>query len=376
MTELDAVVRRHGYHAIRVKDVVRETDDTRSFVLDIPAELRDDFGYRSGQFCTFRIHVDGAEHSRCYSMSSAPETDDDLTVTVKRVPGGIVSNWLNDHVAAGDLLEVTRPAGMFCIRPGERPVVGFCGGSGVTPVISIAKSVLSSTARPVHLLYANRDPGSVIFDRGLDDLLERHPERLAVRRHFDADGGFLDAAAIVAFVEASGVGTDADCYICGPGPFMDIVERALVDLGVPPDHIFIERFVTPDAPGGPATAGTDDATTAAADPTDADADAATPDDEGAGALPENIVLIVRGKKHELPYKAGDTVLGTARRAGLQTPYSCEAGSCATCMALLREGTVAMRTNDVLEDDEVAEGWVLTCQSEPTSPTLTIEFEPM
>ncbi len=167
MTEIDDVVRRHGYHRLRVKAVVEETDDTRSFVLDVPGELREAFRYQPGQFCSFRVHIDDDEHARCYSMSSAPDTDDDLTVTVKRVPGGLVSNWLNDHVSAGDLLEVTRPAGTFCVRPADRPVIAFCGGSGVTPVMSIAKSVLAASPRPVHLLYANRDRGSVIFDEPL-----------------------------------------------------------------------------------------------------------------------------------------------------------------------------------------------------------------
>jgi ferredoxin-NADP reductase len=167
VTEHTEVLNRHGYHPLRVKAVVQETHDTRSFVLDVPPDLRELFQYRPGQFCTFRVRVGDDEVARCYSMSSAPEVDTDLTVTVKRVPGGIVSNWLNDHVADGDVLEVTRPSGTFCVREGDRPVIGFCGGSGVTPVISIAKSVLASSERPVDVLYANRDHRSVIFDGDL-----------------------------------------------------------------------------------------------------------------------------------------------------------------------------------------------------------------
>src|SRR5436305_8691373 len=148
MADYEHVRRDHGFHALRVREVVQETDDTRSLVLDVPDELRETFRYRAGQFCTFRVHVGDEELHRSYSMSSAPEVDRDLTVTVKRVPGGAVSNWFNDEVAAGDVLEVTRPAGVFCVREGERPVVAFCGGSGVTPVMSIAKSVLTTSARP------------------------------------------------------------------------------------------------------------------------------------------------------------------------------------------------------------------------------------
>jgi len=355
VTELDDVVRRHGYHLLPVKEVVDETHDTRSFVLDVPADLQDAFRYRPGQFCTFRVHVDEVEHARCYSMSSAPDTDGDLTVTVKRVPGGTVSNWLNDHVAVGDHLEVTRPSGTFCVPPGDRPVIGLCGGSGVTPVMSIAKSVLASSSRPVRLLYANRDPDSVIFDGPLAALQQRHPDRLDLRRHFDSEGGFLDATAIVDFLGGS---VDADFFICGPGPFMDLVEGVLTDLGVDPDAIFIERFVTPGQ----------------AEPAAATPAAPAPTDEVPVA--ESIVLILRGKKNQIPYRAGDTVLETARRANLQAPYSCEAGSCATCMALVREGAVTMRTNDALTEDEVQEGWVLTCQSVPVSSSLTIEYEPL
>jgi 3-ketosteroid 9alpha-monooxygenase subunit B len=363
MTAHTDVLSRHGYHTLRVKAVVDETHDTRSLVLDVPPELRDAFAYRPGQFCSFRIHVGDDEVARCYSMSSAPETDGDLTVTVKRVPGGVVSNWLNDHVTAGDVLEVTRPSGSFCVRPGDRPVIGFCGGSGVTPVISIAKSVLASTARPVELLYANRDRRSVIFEAALRRLEEAEPDRFGVRHHIDADAGLIDAAAITAFVAGR---VDADFFICGPAPFMDLVETTLLGLGVDPASIAIERF-------------------AAASPAERDLDAAVggdgaaaPDDrsEAGTEVPEQIVLILKGKKHRLDHRAGDTVLETARRGNVSTPYSCEAGNCATCMALVREGTVVMRVNDALEPDEVEEGWVLTCQSLPTSASLTVEFEPL
>jgi 3-ketosteroid 9alpha-monooxygenase subunit B len=371
MADHDDVRSRHGFHALRVKAVVQETHDTRSFVLDVPADLRDDFRYRPGQYCTFRIHVDDDEHARCYSMSSAPETDDDLTVTVKRVPGGVVSNWLNDHVAEGDVLEVTRPSGSFCVRPGDRPVIGFCGGSGVTPVISIAKSVLASTSRPVTLLYANRDERSVIFDDALRALLDGHDDRMSVHRHLDADAGFVDAATIAGLVDGR---LDADFYVCGPGPFMDLVEQTLLGLGVDPAAIAVERFVAPGS-AGQAGAPPDGELEPAAATTDTDADIDT-DTAAAEHGPESIVVILKGKKHELAYRAGDTVLETARRANLATPYSCEAGSCATCMAFLREGTVRMRVNDALDPDEVEEGWVLTCQSLPTAASLTVEFEPL
>ncbi len=351
----DEVRRAHGYHPVRVKRIVQETADARSFVLDVPAELADTFRYLPGQFCTFRVHVGGDEYLRSYSMSSAPETDSDLIVTVKRVPGGVVSNWLLDHVSEGDVLETTKPAGVFCVQDRERPVVAFCGGSGVTPVMSITKSLLASTQRPIALLYANRDRGSVIFQDELHDLATRHPGRLAVHHHHDVISGFLDRAAILAFIAGA---ADADVYICGPGPFMDLVETTLLEVGVDTDRIFIERFVNAGQSTRPV----------AADPVDA-APVSTESD-----VPEAVTVILKGKRHTVAYQPGDTLLETARRGALAAPYSCEAGNCATCMALMCEGSATMRVNNALTPEEIAEGWVLTCQAIPQGSTVTVEYE--
>ena len=344
------VRRAHGYHTLTVKGIVLETEDTRSFVLDVPAGLGDTFSYQPGQFCTFRLHIDGEEQLRSYSMSSAPETDADLTVTVKRVPGGLVSNWLLDHVAVGDQLETTRPAGVFCLRDTAAPVVAFCGGSGVTPVLSLAKSALASTDRSVKLIYANRNQDSVIFAGTLDAMRRAYPDRLLVHHHLDTDAGFLVADAIAQFAGGPG----SDFYICGPGPFMDLVETTLLGIGVGPDHIFIERFLVGDQPATPVGAESDPTT----------------------VVPDTVTVIMKGKKTAVAYQRGDTLLETARRGGLRPPFSCEAGDCATCMAILREGAATMRVNNALTAEEVAEGWVLTCQALPTSPTVTVEYEAM
>jgi ferredoxin-NADP reductase len=344
--------REHGFHPLRVKEIIEETPDTVSVVLEVPDDLRDLFEYEAGQFCTFRVPIGDDEVLRSYSMSSAPEVDGELTVTVKRVPGGLVSNWLHDRVAVGDTLQVTKPAGVFCAREGERPIVAFCGGSGVTPVMSIAKSVLARTERPVRVLYANRDRDSVIFHGQLEDLASRHPERVHVHHHLDDDAGFVDAGKIAAFAAEH---LDADFYICGPTPFMDLVEATLVELGVDPERTAIERFVN----AGQAVPDE----SASVDETSAD-----------GAVPDTVTLILKGKRHEVAYQPGDTVLETARRGGLQAPFSCEAGNCATCMALVHEGSVRMRANNALTPDEVDEGWILTCQSVPQSDTLTVEYE--
>ena len=353
MSGHDPVLRQHGYHSLRIARVVPETHDASSFVLDVPPELEEIFRYQAGQFCTFRVHVDDDEHLRSYSMSSAPATDGELTVTVKRVAGGLVSNWFLDNLSEDDTIELTKPAGVFCPRDSEGPVVGFCGGSGITPVMSIAKHVLATTERPVRLLYANRDRNSVIFDAALADLGAEHPGRLQVWHHFDEDDGFLTTEAIAQFVATD---LDADIYICGPGPFMDLVESTVQAEGVTPERIFIERFLVEPA-----------------EKTDA-----LIDDEAAGGadpeVPDEVTVTLGGKTLVVHYQPGDTLLETARRGGLRPPFSCEAGNCATCMAFLKEGSVRMRANNALTPEEVEEGWVLTCQSLPSGRTVTVEYE--
>jgi ferredoxin-NADP reductase len=353
VSDHNPVLRQHGYHSLRIARVIAETPDASSFVLDVPAELKETFRYAPGQFCTIRVHIDGDEQLRSYSMSSAPATDDDLTVTVKRVAGGLVSNWLLDNLSEGDTIELTRPAGVFCPQESTQPVLGFCGGSGITPVMSITKHVLATTQRSVRLLYANRDDASVIFDTAFAALDAEYPDRLEVRHHFDTDQGFVTPESIARFVATD---LHADCYICGPGPFMDLVESELQTLGLAPEHIFIERFLVEKA----------------------EKTKALIDDEAAGdastVVPEEVTVTLGGKTVVARYRPGDTLLETARRGGLRPPFSCEAGNCATCMAFLVEGSVRMRANNALTPEEVEEGWVLTCQSLPLGQAVTVQYE--
>lgn len=334
--------RDHGFHPVRITRIIQETPDTRTYVLDAP------FPYRAGQFVTIKA----CGTLRSYSMSSSPETDTELMTTVKRVPGGLVSNWMHDHLAPGDVVETTLPAGVFCLREGDEadtarelagPVVAFCGGSGITPILSLAKSALAGTGRPVRVLAADRDAGAVIFADALAELAERYPRRFSVRHHLDDRQGFVTADQVREF---AGGDTDADFYLCGPAPFMELVENALLAHGTAPERIFVERF------------------TQAADP----APDAVPEREGV------LTLVLSGKPHTLAQRSGETFLESARRAGLAPPFSCEAGNCATCIAHVTEGEATMRVNNALDEDEVAEGWVLTCQGEPATPYVTVVYE--
>ena len=339
--------RDHAFHSLRISRVVDETADARSFVLDVPAELADAFAYRPGQFVTHRVWIDGRPHLRCYSMSSSPDVDDEFRVTVKRVAGGVVSNWMIDNLRAGDTIDTTCPAGLFCLPPGEGDgdVVAFAGGSGITPVISLAKTALAATSRRVSLLYANRDRDSIIFDTLLDRLRDQYPDRLGVVHRLDVEHGFIDEEAVRAFAEND---AGADYFICGPPPFMDIVESTLLATGVDADRIHIERF-TPAA-------------------------AASPTVESSTTDACQVTIELGGRTDTVEHHPGTTILQTARELGMAPPFSCESGSCATCMAKLVEGEVSMFVNNALTDDELDEGWVLTCQSVPTTPSVHVVYE--
>ena len=333
----------HEYHALQIVDVVAETADSRSFVLEVPADLAGTFAYAAGQFCTFRATIDGSEVVRCYSMSSSPDVGDPFVTTVKRVPGGAMSNWMIDSLGVGDRIDVMRPAGLFVLHDADVPIVAFAGGSGITPVISIVKTALATTAREIVLVYANRDADSVIFGAELDRLEVESGGRLTVHRHLDAEAGFLDADACVALV---GERRDAHFYVCGPGPYMDVVEAALERIGVRPSQLFIERFVTP----GEVPTLTESSHT------------------------ESLTVKLAGRKHTIDYTLGDTILDATRRAGLKAPFSCESGSCATCMAHLDTGAASMRVNNALTPAEVDDGWVLTCQAIPTSTEVFVNYD--
>lgn len=337
------MARERDYCSLTVIGVTDETADARSFVLDIPAALTDRFTYAAGQFCMFRATVGGESVARCYSMSSSPEMGDPFTVTVKRVPGGKMSNWMNDHLRPGDSLDAMPPAGLFVLRSAPTPIVAFAGGSGITPVLSLIKTALVSTPREVVLIYANREPGSVIFAGALERLRARSGERLSIHHHLDSEQGFLDAAACGELV---GDRAHADFYVCGPASFMEVVGAGLMRRGVDPGRVFIERFELP-------------------------ADARAPD---APSETESVLIRLDGRRHSIVYQPGDTILETARRAGLKPPFSCEAGNCATCMAHLDAGAVAMRANHALGADEVERGWILTCQAVPTSRQVVIDYD--
>lgn len=334
------------YHDLRVTAVTRETADCCSIELAVPEELSGAFRYRAGQHLTLRLPWGEFEVTRCYSLSSCSELGEAPKIAVKRVDGGRVSNWLNDELAPGDTLACSVPDGRFVLDPKTRsstPLFLFAGGSGITPIISLLKSALHSTERSVTLLYANRDRNSVIFGEELARLAEAHPERFALHRHFDSDDGYLDARRVRALLPPVDI---AEFYVCGPEPFMNLVETTLDEAGVHPELVYVERFVSP---------------------LDPDRVGAAPSvDLESLPAPDTFSLWLHGRSRTVPYVKGKTLLECARAAGLEPPHSCESGFCGSCMSAVKTGKVEMRTHEALCERDIARGVALLCQSVPAS----------
>lgn len=337
-----------AYHQLRIAKIIQETPDARSFVFDVPPTLADTFKYKAGQFLTFRVpHADGA-FNRCYSLSSAPETDGNPKVTVKRVSGGRGSNWFNDALKEGGTIEVMPPAGRFVLGDDDAPLLLFGGGSGITPMMSLIKSALRSGKRPMRLFYANRDRQSVIFDAEFAALAAAHPGRLEVVHHLDATQGLIKPEEIVAVMKGFEAG---EAYLCGPAPFMSLVEETLFEHGMPRDKVRLERF---EASGNEAVP-------------------IEPSEQG-DVIPSHITIHFEGKVHKVAYKKGQTILEAARAGGLNPLSSCEEGFCASCAAKSIKGKVLLAKNDIYTPDDLANNWILTCQGHCFGPEVEITYD--
>lgn len=334
----------HDYFPLPVVEVIAETDSAISIVLDVPAEWEEHFHYRPGQFLTLRVPVDGKFRHRCYSLSSAPELDARHKITVKRVEGGLVSNWLCEAARTGAPILVQPPAGHFVPASLDDDVLLFAAGSGITPVMSILKSVLAHGGGRATMLYANRDERSVIFAEELRRLAAAHPGRFAVTHWLESVQGLPSVAQLGGLVERWGAG---EAFICGPEPFMLGVSEALVALGMDDERIHLERFVSlPD------------------EDTAAPVAAAGPD--------ATLTVGIDGEEHVLAWPRASKMLDVMLAAGLDAPYSCRVGGCSACMCRVESGQVRMANNLVLDEREQAEGWVLACQSLPESDAVRIE----
>jgi ring-1,2-phenylacetyl-CoA epoxidase subunit PaaE len=354
-----------SFHPLTIAEVIDETAEARSIRFHVPEELRESFAFTPGQHLTLRADIGGEEVRRNYSLCTAPE-DGQLKVTVKRIAGGLFSNWANDNLAPGATIDVMPPHGSFtwAFDPAAaNHYVGFAGGSGITPVMSLLKTALQTEpGSRFTLFYGNRDSQSVIFLEELGRLKNRFMERLEVH-HFLAEeaeeielfNGMLDRAKcdeiLSTLVEPNEV---AAFFICGPGPMMDAAEAALLDRGVDKQRVHLERF-TADRPPEALQAQLDAMSRAA---------------EGLTML-----VTLDGRKRRVPFsQAAGNILDSARAAGLPAPFACKAGVCATCRARVVSGSAEMAARYGLTDEEVAAGYILTCQSVPKGDGLEVDYD--
>jgi 3-ketosteroid 9alpha-monooxygenase subunit B len=338
-----------GSHRLIVRAVVRETDDACSVVLEPPAGA--DFSYRPGQFLTLRIPTAAGPVARCYSLCSSPHVDDVLRIAVKRVRDGAGSNWINETLAVGDEIECLVPGGVFTPKSFDDDLLLFAGGSGITPVLSILTSALAIGTGRIVLVYANQHEKSVMFADRLRALAEEHPDRLHVLHWLESVQGLPSRTLLKAFIAPYSSYT---AFLCGPSPFMETVTHALRDCGVPPARIHIERFQS-----------------LVEDPFDLSPAAAAPADEAGETTRLQVEL--DGETHEFAWPRQTRLLDLLLAKGLKAPYSCRQGLCSACACILDEGEVKMLTNEILEQEDLDEGYVLGCQSLPLTDTVKVRY---
>jgi ring-1,2-phenylacetyl-CoA epoxidase subunit PaaE len=352
------------FHALKVAEIVPETAEANSIRFDIPAELRAAFSFKAGQHLTLRATIDGDEVRRNYSLCTAP-AESDWMVTVKRIGGGLFSNWVGDRLKAGDTVEVMVPHGSFTTEfnaANQRHLVGIAGGSGITPVMSLIKTLLREEPESrFTLLYGNRDSSSVIFLEALAGLKDKHLGRFEIYHFLDAEeqdielfNGMLNRERLeeaIAHLVPDAADVDG-WFICGPGPMMDAAEGALLDRNVPKERIHIERFTADRPPEAVAQ------------------EIAQLQTQAEGAT---VSVTLDGRTRRVPFTAGN-ILDSARAAGLPAPFACKAGVCATCRAKVTKGKVEMAVHYGLTDEEVADGYVLTCQSVPLGDGVAVDYD--
>jgi len=352
------------FHALRVAEIVPETSEANSIRFEIPAELRERFAFRAGQHLTLRATINGEEVRRNYSLCTHP-ADGDWMVTVKRIGGGLFSNWVGDTLKAGDTVDVMPPHGSFTCEfdvSKSRHLVGIAGGSGITPVMSLVRTLLADEPNShFTLFYGNRDSSSVIFLEALAGLKDRYLGRLEIYHFLDAEeqdielfNGMLTRERLEEAIPAL-VPDAAEVdgwFICGPGPMMDAAEGVLLDRNVPKDRIHIERFTADRPPEAVAK------------------EMAQLQTQAEGVT---VAVTLDGRTRRVPFTQGN-ILDSARVSGLPAPFACKAGVCATCRAKVTKGKVEMAVHYGLTDEEVAEGYVLTCQSVPLGDGVAVDYD--
>ncbi|MDP3889975.1 ferredoxin--NADP reductase [Nocardioides sp.] len=354
-------------YVLDVVEVVEETADAHSIVLRVPDELAELFSYRPGQFLTVAVPSDQTGIvARCYSLSSAPGDEAGHQITVKRTPDGYASNWICDNLRAGDTLRVLPPSGIFSPKDLDADLLLFGAGSGITPVMSILKTALRRGSGRIVLFYANRDEASVIFRAELQALQEAHPDRFTLVHWLESVQGLPSQDQLARFASYF---TSFTAFVCGPGPFMKAATSALKGLEFPRERRHQEKFVS--LGGNPFG---DVEEMRAAEATIAEADDHEDTDAPALGGPVALEVELDGEHYAFDDYDGDKpVLQFLEDKGVPAPFSCREGNCSACACVVLEGEVRMLHNDVLDEDDLADGIRLACQSLPLTEKLKITY---
>jgi len=369
----------HSYQPLRIAGIGRETAEAVVVSLDVPPALAADFRFVPGQHIPVRAIIDGAEQRRTYSICCGPG-EDGLRIAIKRVAGGLFSNWANDVLKAGDTLEAAPPAGRFVLPDGAgeaRHVLAFAAGVGITPILAMVKQALAREPQTrVTLLYGNRGPDTILFAEELEDLKDRHLGRFTLLHtlsHGEEGGAPLLEGRITADKVRALAGRlfepaeVAHVFLCGPGAMIKDVRGALLGLGMPARKVHFELF----APASPSPAPAPHPS-----PRPPPGQAFPAEGRREGVAGAEVVAILDGIRHRFTVPPGGRVVDAALAAGVRVPFSCKGGMCCTCRARLIEGEARMALNYSLEPWEIERGFILTCQAVPTSERLVLDYDQM
>ena len=357
------------FHSLKVSRVQRETPQAVSVTFDLPSELSEAFRFEPGQYTTLRLEIGGEQLNRSYSFCSAPALSEPLTIAVKEVFQGKASGFINRSLREGMSIQLMEPMGNFHVpmAAGNRKhYLLFAGGSGITPVFSILKSVLAIEKESrLTLFYGNTAEEQIIFRNAIRELEQSHSALKVVHvldqssAGLQAEKGPLDKETVLALFRKYGVQnfSDVECFVCGPTPMMKAVEEALAVLMVPKEKIHIEYFT--------AKAEEDKQSAAVGSVTVA---------EAPFTGKAKVTITYDGNTYSFDCKEKDTVLEAALEAGYDPPYSCMVAACCTCRAKLVSGRVEMDDRESLTDAEIAKGYVLTCQSHPKTNEVVLNFD--
>lgn len=345
-------------HQLKVADVIKETAEAVSLIFDVPDDLIGRFGYSPGQFLTLAIpRGRTGSVARCYSLSSSPHCDDRIAVTVKRTVEGYASNWLCDNIAPGSIVSVLEPSGTFVPRSLDRDVLLCAGGSGITPVMSITKSILAAGTGKVAVLYGNRDQDSVIFARELHQLESEYSDRLTVLHWLVSERGLPNSVEITRLVRPY-VGREV--YLCGPTGFAAATLAALSVLGIPEQQVHQEQYRSLDV--NPF----EDRVTSSPE--------VSTDIPRAGNGNPVVEVEIDGETHIFEWPKHKKLLDVLLDKGIDAPYVCRESACGTCVCSVKKGRIRMLLNESLIEEELERGLTLACQTLPESDHVHIAFD--